>query len=65
MPPVLLCWPTMPEVCQDPLNQYEAEGDSFLDCIISGDKMWSPLEVRDKTAVCGVATCKFQIKEKV
>mgnify|MGYP001853380855 CR=1 FL=1 len=40
MPPVLLRWPTMPEVCQDLLNQYEAEGDSFLDCIITGDEIW-------------------------
>jgi len=28
------------QVCQDQLNQYEAEGDSFLDCIITGDEMW-------------------------
>ena len=27
-------------VCQDLLNQYEAEGDSFLDHIITGDEMW-------------------------
>ena len=27
------------EVFQDPLNQYVVEGDSFLDCIIIGDKM--------------------------
>ena len=26
------------QVCQDLLNQYEAEGDSFLDCIITGDE---------------------------
>jgi len=26
------------QVCQDLLNQYEAEGDSFLDRIITGDK---------------------------
>jgi len=26
---------------QDLLNQYEGEGDSFLDRIITGDKMWS------------------------
>jgi len=29
------------QVCQDLLNQYEAEGDSFLDCIITSDKTWS------------------------
>jgi len=28
------------QVCRDLLNQYEAEGDSFLDCIITGDEMW-------------------------
>ena len=27
-------------VCQGLLNQYEAEGDSFLDCIITSDEMW-------------------------
>jgi len=26
-------------VCQDLLNHYEAEGDSFLDCIITGDEI--------------------------
>jgi len=29
------------QVCQDRLNQYEAESDSFLDRIITGDEMWS------------------------
>jgi len=28
------------QVCRDLLNQYGAEGDSFLDCIITGDKTW-------------------------
>jgi hypothetical protein len=28
------------QVCQDLLNQYKAEGDSFLDRIITGGKMW-------------------------
>jgi len=28
------------QVCQDLLNQYEAEGDSFQDHIITGDKTW-------------------------
>ena len=28
-------------VCQDLSNQYKAKADSFLDCIITGDKMWS------------------------
>lgn len=26
--------------CQDLLNQYEAEGDNFMYCIITGDKIW-------------------------
>jgi len=28
------------QVCQELLNQYEAEGDIFLDHIITGDKTW-------------------------
>ena len=28
------------QVCQDLLNQYETEGDSFLDCIINDDETW-------------------------
>lgn len=28
------------QLCQDPVNQHEAEGDSFLDCIITSDKIW-------------------------
>ena len=28
------------QVCQDLLSQYEAEGDSFLDRIITGDETW-------------------------
>jgi len=28
------------QVCQELLNQYEAEGDSFLDRIITGDETW-------------------------
>ena len=28
------------QVCQDLLNKYEAVGDSFLDCTITGDKTW-------------------------
>ena len=28
------------QVCQDLLNQYEPEGDSFLDRIITGDETW-------------------------
>ena len=28
------------QICQDILNQYEDEGDSFLGHIIAGDNMW-------------------------
>jgi len=28
------------QVCQDVLNQYEAEGDGFLECAITSDEMW-------------------------
>jgi hypothetical protein len=28
------------QVCQDLLNHYEAEDDSFLDRIITGDETW-------------------------
>ena len=28
------------QVCQELLNQYEDEGDSFLDRIITGDEAW-------------------------
>ena len=28
------------QVCQDLLNQYEAEGDGFLDRIVIGDETW-------------------------
>lgn len=27
-------------ICQDLLNQYKPEGDSFLDCIVTGDEAW-------------------------
>jgi hypothetical protein len=29
------------QVCQDLLNQYGAEGDSFLNCNITGNETWS------------------------
>ena len=28
------------QVCQDLLNQYDAEGDIFLDRVITGDEAW-------------------------
>ena len=27
------------QVCQDLLNQYEVEGDYFLDCIVTGEML--------------------------
>jgi len=52
-------------VCQDQWNQYRAESDSFLVYMITGDKMWSPLEARVKTAVHGVTICEFPIKRNI
>ena len=28
------------QVCQGLLNQYESEGDGFLDSLITSDEMW-------------------------
>ena len=54
------------QVCQDLLNQYEAEGDSFLDRIITGDETWCHhYEPESKWQVQGVATCEFPFEEKV
>ena len=54
------------QFCQDLLKQHEAEGDSFLDRIITGyETLVSPLRAGVKTAVRGVATCEFPIEEKV
>jgi hypothetical protein len=53
------------QVCQGLLNQYETEGDSFLDRIIASDKTVSPLRATVKTVVHGVATCIFPIEEIV
>ena len=33
---------TICKICWDLPNQYEVEGDSFLECIITGDKTWCP-----------------------
>jgi hypothetical protein len=49
------------QVCQDLLNDYEAEGYSFLDLIITGDETWC----HHYETVHAVATCEFPIKEKV
>jgi hypothetical protein len=41
------------QVCQDLLNQYEAEGDSFLDRIITGDETWCIVRIwRLLTSIC-------------
>jgi len=49
------------QVCQELLNEYEAEGDSFLDCIITTEMSWAGA----KTAIRGVAKCEFSTKGKV
>ena len=51
-------------VFQDLFNQYEAEGDSFLDYIITSDVVL-PLWATVKMAVHGVVTYEFPILEKV
>ena len=55
------------QVCQDLLNQYEAEGDIFLIRIITCKDayMVSPLQAGVKTAVHGWVGSEFPIKEKV
>ena len=52
------------QVCQDLLNKYEAEGDSFLDYIITSDNMWCHHYKLESKQQFRVATCKFPIKEK-
>jgi hypothetical protein len=39
------------QVCQDLLNQYKAEGDSFLDRIITGDETWRHHYARPHTSL--------------
>ena len=51
------------QACHDLLNQYEAESVSFLDYIITDDKIWCNHRV--KMAAHGVVTYEFTIKEKV
>ena len=50
------------QVCQNLLNQYEAEGDSFLNRIITGDETWChvnfPSKKKFKTlSSAGKVTC--------
>jgi len=43
------------QVCWDLLNQYEAEGDSLLVHVVTGDKMWChryELELKQQSVVC-------------
>jgi len=56
------------QVSQDLLKQYEAEGDSFLDHIITGDETWChqyKLESKQQSTFYGVMTYEFSIKEKI
>jgi len=51
------------QACQDILTQFKAEDDCFQDCIVTSDDVMSLLCARVKTAVHGMATCKFPIEE--
>ena len=53
------------QVCQDLLNQYEAEDDSFLNIIFTGDETWYHQQVKIKMAVHGVESHEFPIRETV
>ena len=54
-------------IFRDMLIQYEGEGDSFQDPIITRDEtpVVSTLQARVTTAVHGVVTCEFPTEEKV
>jgi len=51
--------------CQDLLNQYEAEGDSFLDCIITSDETWCHHYEPESKRQSMEWRREFPIKEKV
>ena len=54
------------QVCWDILNQYEAEGDSFLDRIITSDETWCHhYEPGSKQQSMEWVTYEFPIEEKV
>ena len=56
------------QVCQDLLNKYKAEGDGFLDLIMTDNKMWCHHYMpgsKWQSTVYGVAACEFPIKENV
>jgi len=52
------------QVCQDLLNKYEAEGDSFLDHIITSEEMWSHHYEMESKHQSIEWTCEFPIEEK-
>lgn len=52
------------QVCQDLLNQYEAEGNSFLDHTINGGETWCHLYEPDSKQQSVSWQCEFPIKEK-
>jgi hypothetical protein len=53
------------QVCRDIFNQYEAEGDSFLDRIITGDEMWCHHYEPESKWQSMEWRCELPIKEKV
>ena len=50
------------QICQDLLNQYEAEGDSFLDRIITGDETWCHHYEPESKRQSMEWTCEFPIE---
>lgn len=55
------------DVCQDLLDRYEAEGDGFLDRVVTDDEtyMVSPLRAKVQKAVDGMAPLELSSKEEV
>jgi len=59
---------TTPHASGPILNQHKAEGDSFLDHIITGDETWChqyKLESKQQSTFYGVMTYELSIKEKI
>ena len=50
---------------QDPLNEYKAEGDSFLDHKTTSDEMWCRHYKQEQKPQSTELTCEFPIKVKV
>jgi len=46
------------------MNQFKAEGDSFVNLIITDDEMRCHHYKPVRTAISGVATCQFLTEEK-